>query len=97
MIVILRKCLIFAVEIKGARGVAQLAARHVRDVEVGSSSLLTPTPSKGSAACNHKVAGGFVYSFPKELRIGLIAKKQAILKGGLIEKLIKINAIGIVN
>ena len=25
------------------RGVAQLAARHVRDVEVGSSSLLTPT------------------------------------------------------
>ena len=43
MIVILRKCLIFAVEIKGARGVAQLAARHVRDVEVGSSSLLTPT------------------------------------------------------
>lgn len=26
-----------------ARGVAQLAARHVRDVEVGSSSLLTPT------------------------------------------------------
>ena len=43
MIVILIKCLIFAVEIKGARGVAQLAARHVRDVEVGSSSLLTPT------------------------------------------------------
>ena len=28
---------------KTARGVAQLAARHVRDVEVGSSSLLTPT------------------------------------------------------
>ena len=25
------------------RGVAQLAARHVRDVEVGSSSLLNPT------------------------------------------------------
>ena len=28
------------------RGVAQLAARHVRDVEVGSSSLLTPTEQK---------------------------------------------------
>ena len=28
---------------KANRGVAQLAARHVRDVEVGSSSLLTPT------------------------------------------------------
>ncbi len=28
------------------RGVAQLAARHVRDVEVGSSSLLTPLPKK---------------------------------------------------
>ena len=28
------------------RGVAQLAARHVRDVEVGSSSLLTPTEDK---------------------------------------------------
>ena len=28
------------------RGVAQLAARHVRDVEVGSSSLLTPTAKK---------------------------------------------------
>ena len=30
------------------RGVAQLAARYVRDVEVGSSSLLTPTISKKS-------------------------------------------------
>ena len=29
------------------RGVAQLAARHVRDVEVGSSSLLIPTHQKG--------------------------------------------------
>lgn len=28
---------------KANRGVAQLAARHVRDVEAGSSSLLTPT------------------------------------------------------
>ena len=28
------------------RGVAQLVARHVRDVEVGSSSLLTPTEVK---------------------------------------------------
>ena len=32
------------------RGVAQLAARHVRDVEVGSSSLLTPTYSKRESA-----------------------------------------------
>ncbi len=37
-----KKTLIFALEIAN-RGVAQLAARHVRDVEVGSSSLLTPT------------------------------------------------------
>ena len=28
---------------RDCRGVAQLAARHVRDVEVGSSSLPTPT------------------------------------------------------
>ena len=28
------------------RGVAQLVARYVRDVEVGSSSLLTPTKSR---------------------------------------------------
>ena len=28
------------------RGVAQVAARHGRDVEVGSSSLLTPTEVK---------------------------------------------------
>lgn len=32
---------------KANRGVAQLAARHVRDVEVGSSSLLIPTHQKG--------------------------------------------------
>ena len=51
MIVISRKSLIFAVEIKGARGVAQLAARHVRDVEVGSSSLLTPTKKGFTLMC----------------------------------------------
>jgi hypothetical protein len=28
------------------RGVAQLVARYVRDVEAGSSSLLTPTENK---------------------------------------------------
>ena len=28
------------------RGVAQLVARYVRDVEVGSSSLLTPTKKR---------------------------------------------------
>ena len=28
------------------RGVAQLVARYVRDVEAGSSSLLTPTNDK---------------------------------------------------
>ena len=32
------------------RGVAQLAARHVRDVEVGSSSLLTPTVNGNAVA-----------------------------------------------
>ena len=30
------------------RGVAQLVARYVRDVEVGSSSLLTPTKKENS-------------------------------------------------
>ena len=30
-----------------SRDVAQLVARHVRDVEVGSSSLLIPTHQKG--------------------------------------------------
>ena len=30
------------------RGVAQLVARYVRDVEAGSSSLLTPTNKKGN-------------------------------------------------
>ena len=59
MIVISRKSLIFAVEIKGARGVAQLAARHVRDVEVGSSSLLTPT-KKGS----HISVNPFLFPLP---------------------------------
>ena len=29
--------------LKSRRGVAQLVARYVRDVEAGSSSLLTPT------------------------------------------------------
>ena len=38
-----KKSINFAVAIFANRGVAQLAARHVRDVEVGSSSLLTPT------------------------------------------------------
>ncbi len=37
------------------RGVAQLAARHVRDVEVGSSSLLTPTFFQ-QMGVTHKVA-----------------------------------------
>ena len=40
-----KKSINFAVAIFANRGVAQLAARHVRDVEVGSSSLLTPTIS----------------------------------------------------
>lgn len=40
---IIKKTVNFAVAKSAARGVAQLAARHVRDVEVGSSSLLTPT------------------------------------------------------
>ena len=40
------------------RGVAQLVARYVRDVEAGSSSLLTPTkkkemPSGVSFFCPH--------------------------------------------
>ena len=41
------------------RGVAQLAARHVRDVEVGSSSLLTPTNSIQFAVL-HKLDGIFI-------------------------------------
>ena len=32
--------------LKQRRGVAQLVARYVRDVEAGSSSLLTPTKKK---------------------------------------------------
>ena len=32
---------------QNGRGVAQLVARYVRDVEAGSSSLLTPTLPKG--------------------------------------------------
>ena len=35
------------------RGVAQLVARHVRDVEVGSSSLLTPTQHSDSRVNNN--------------------------------------------
>ena len=31
---------------QNGRGVAQLVARYVRDVEAGSSSLLTPTPTR---------------------------------------------------
>ena len=33
---------------QNGRGVAQLVARYVRDVEAGSSSLLTPTPNEKS-------------------------------------------------
>ena len=33
------------------RGVAQLAARHVRDVEVGSSNPLTPTNKTAKGLC----------------------------------------------
>ena len=65
MIVISRKSLIFAVEIKGARGVAQLAARHVRDVEVGSSSLLTPTKKGFTHQCEPFFipASGYCFSY----------------------------------
>ncbi len=40
------KKIILTLQSQKPRGVAQLAARHVRDVEVGSSSLLTPTQSR---------------------------------------------------
>ena len=49
------------------RGVAQLAARHVRDVEVGSSSLLTPTKQdsfSGHRACETVI----VYIYMTTLR-----------------------------
>ena len=42
MLFLFQKKCIFAAE-KFGRGVAQLVARYVRDVEAGSSSLLTPT------------------------------------------------------
>ena len=38
----------FSLENIKDRDVAQLVARHVRDVEVGSSSLLIPTEDQGS-------------------------------------------------
>lgn len=44
-----KKSINFAVAIFANRGVAQLAARHVRDVEVGSSSLLIPTTKRGKS------------------------------------------------
>ncbi len=40
IIICIEKILILQLEF---RGVAQLVARYVRDVEAGSSSLLTPT------------------------------------------------------
>ncbi len=44
----------FAFAKRNCRGVAQLAARHVRDVEVGSSSLLTPTNSNDFHGKSHE-------------------------------------------
>ncbi len=43
------------------RGVAQLAARHVRDVEVGSSSLLTPTNKGFINVCKSEICRHFLY------------------------------------
>ena len=48
------------------RGVAQLAARHVRDVEAGSSSLLTPTKEKQMKKFFHLL---FIFSRNKVLQV----------------------------
>ncbi len=49
MCVFISKKVYFCSRKKG-RGVAQLVARYVRDVEAGSSSLLTPTEQKKHTA-----------------------------------------------
>jgi hypothetical protein len=46
ILIIFVRRLIPAVLLEEIRGVAQLVARYVRDVEAGSSSLLTPTKEK---------------------------------------------------
>gem|GEM_PF-2193267 len=43
------------------RDVAQLVARHVRDVEVGSSSLLIPTNKQGDVLSKDLFSTSFLY------------------------------------
>ena len=45
------------------RDVAQLVARHVRDVEVGSSSLLIPTNKQDDVLSKDLFSTSFLYLF----------------------------------
>lgn len=65
-----------------ARGVAQLAARHVRDVEVGSSSLLTPT----IVACKSLQATIFCYRGVLPMAADYNSEKRLAAKPGRLRR-----------